>query len=73
MKICPKCKDTSCTDTDNFCYRDGTPLEPLPVHPCGNALTPHDKFCPRCGEAIEQPKTEEAPKKEYNFGIGTDH
>lgn len=54
MKVCPICKRTASRDTANFCFNDGTKMEPVQVCECGNPLMPGiEKFCEKCGKRVE--------------------
>jgi predicted amidophosphoribosyltransferase len=54
LLICPMCKNTLASGDDKFCYRDGTEMVPRDMCTCGRNLSPHDKYCPKCGKKVER-------------------
>ena len=56
MKTCSKDCGAMATivDADHFCYVCGAPLREIAACACGRELGSANKFCPRCGKAVER-------------------
>jgi RNA polymerase subunit RPABC4/transcription elongation factor Spt4 len=49
-KYCPKCRTTSTTESDKFCYKCGDKLSIMPqCKKCKNTIWDYEDFCPKCG------------------------
>lgn len=53
MKSCPLCRWSTANEEDRYCYVDGHYLVASAVCECGKFLTPHDRYCSKCGKKAE--------------------
>jgi predicted amidophosphoribosyltransferase len=52
IKVCPKCGNTLASETDKYCYKDGTEMVETPPCECGRELSRLDAYCPQCGKKL---------------------